>query len=360
MRAAIHLSVVKVRVTMKRRASFHLAHRSCGILICISFLFGDVIVGINHVPDESGVTLPKTIDGWTRAGEPRKITSKTIFDYMDGAGELYIGYRFDHLDVFEYSSRDEDQILAELYWMESSDDAFGLLSGDWGGEPADSEQGPPTGEAPNPWEGKRALYGSGLLRIWSGNLYARVMAYQETSKSKAAVMKLGRVILSKRSRPAPPALLSALPSTGDAGFRLRTDRVCYFRSHLVLNSVYFLSTGNILDLDHSAEAVTGTYSAADARSHHSVQLILVRYRDTETARSGVHHFERTYLPEKKASLGPSARGSSQFWRIEDGWLGYCRSGRTLALVFECPSRESAERYLNDTAKNLVPLEASHE
>src|SRR5512144_522848 len=105
MRAAIHLSVVKVRVTMKRRASFHLAHRSCWILICVSFLFGDVIVGINHVPDESGVTLPKTIGGWTRAGEPRKITSKTIFDYMDGAGELYIGYRFDHLDVFEYSSR---------------------------------------------------------------------------------------------------------------------------------------------------------------------------------------------------------------------------------------------------------------
>ena len=317
-------------------------------------------MAINRVPDETGVTLPETIDGWTRAGESRKITPETIFGYMDGAGELYIGYRFNHLDVLEYTSQDEDQILVELYWMESSDDAFGLLSGDWGGEPADLEQEPPTAEVPSPWVGKRALYGSGLLRIWSGNLYARVMAYQETSKSKAAVMKLGRLILSRRSRQAPPSLLSALPSTGDAGFRLRTDRVCYFRSHLVLNSVYFLSTGNILDLDHSAEAVTGTYSAADANSHHTVQLLLVRYRDSDKARSGILHFERTYLPEKKVSLPPSAHGSSQFWRIEDGWLGYCRSERTLVLVFQCTSRESAERYLNDATKNLFPLEDRHE
>ncbi len=346
---------------MKRCAGFRLLSRLCWITVCVSFLFGEGSLVMNGVRDESGINLPESVDGWTRNGEPRRITAKTIFDYMDGAGELYLGYRFKHLDVFEYSSPDEDQILVELYWMESSDDAFGLLSGDWGGDPADPEEEPPADrQASDPWQGKRALYGNGLLRIWSDNLYARVMAYQETPKSKAAVMKLARVILSKRNRPAPPSLLKALPLTGDGGFVLRANRVCYFRSHLVLNSVYFLATGNILDLDHSAEAVTGTYAAANTKSDQRVQLILIRYRDSETARTGVLHFERTYLPEKKATGVPPAHGNSQFWRVEDGWLGYCLTGRTLALVFECPSRESAGSYLDHALERLDSLEVRHE
>ena len=56
---------------------------------------------------------------------------------MDGAGELYLGYRFKFLEVYEYTNPGESDILVELYWMDSSDDAYGLLSGDWGGDAVD-------------------------------------------------------------------------------------------------------------------------------------------------------------------------------------------------------------------------------
>ena len=49
---------------------------------------------------ESKPTLPITVGLWTRAETPQLITSETIFDYMDGAGELYLGYCFDHLEVY--------------------------------------------------------------------------------------------------------------------------------------------------------------------------------------------------------------------------------------------------------------------
>jgi hypothetical protein len=81
------------------------------------------------------INLPKTVGVWTRPESPRLINSKNIFEYMNGAGELYLGYRFHHLEVFVYSSDGQDNILVELYFMETSDDAFGLLSLDWGGEP---------------------------------------------------------------------------------------------------------------------------------------------------------------------------------------------------------------------------------
>ena len=74
--------------------------------------------------------LPQKVGIWTRPDSPQVVTAKTIFNYMDGAGELYLGYRFRQLEVFNYAAVDQDEILVELYWMESSDVAFGLLSQD--------------------------------------------------------------------------------------------------------------------------------------------------------------------------------------------------------------------------------------
>ena len=72
----------------------------------------------------AAVNLPMQAGVWTRADAPKRIDARTIFDYMDGGGELYVGYRFDHLDVYEYSSRDQGSILVELYWMTSRDEAL--------------------------------------------------------------------------------------------------------------------------------------------------------------------------------------------------------------------------------------------
>jgi len=72
------------------------------------------------------VSLPKQAGVWTRPDTPKRIDAQTIFDYMDGGGELYLAYRFDHLDVYEYTSPDQGSILVELYWMRSPDDAIAV------------------------------------------------------------------------------------------------------------------------------------------------------------------------------------------------------------------------------------------
>ena len=77
--------------------------------------------------------LPKTVGAWTRSETTRLIDSANIFGYMNGAGELYLGYRFNHLEVFNYTADGQPKILVELYYMKTPDDAFGLLSLDWGG-----------------------------------------------------------------------------------------------------------------------------------------------------------------------------------------------------------------------------------
>ncbi|UCC41400.1 MAG: hypothetical protein JSV96_08270, partial [Candidatus Aminicenantes bacterium] len=127
---------------------------------------------------ESKPTLPKTFRAWTRPDSPQLVTAKNIFDYMDGAGELYIGYRFEHLESYEYKAHNQNNILVELYFMKTSDDAFGLLSLDWEGESV--ELADETVRSNKSLKSKaehessswpRALYSEGLLRLWSDTIY---------------------------------------------------------------------------------------------------------------------------------------------------------------------------------------------
>ena len=203
--------------------------------------------------------LPKTVGVWTRPDTPRVIDSENIFEYMNGAGELYLAYRFDRLEVYEYTADGEKSILVELYYMETSDDAFGLLSLDWGGERVSFSVSPAKTSNQSLTSSTRALYGAGLLRVWSDNLYCRIMAFRETPASKQAVLTLGKTIAANRRRPPEPELLKILPLHIGSAWKLRKDRLSFFRSYLVLNSIYFLSQENILDLDFSTEAVIAPY-----------------------------------------------------------------------------------------------------
>jgi hypothetical protein len=133
--------------------------------------------------------LPKTVGVWNRPDSPRLINAKNIFKYMNGAGELYLGYRFHHLEVFDYTSPDQGNILVELYFMENSDDAFGLLSLDWGGEPVSFDGAPAATSKKSFTSPTRALYGGGLLRMWSDDMYARVMAERETPAQRKPLLR---------------------------------------------------------------------------------------------------------------------------------------------------------------------------
>ena len=61
------------------------------------------------------VTLPKNIGVWIRSDSPRAVTSDNILRFMNGAGELYLGFRFNRLDVFDYTYEGQDTSLVPLF-----------------------------------------------------------------------------------------------------------------------------------------------------------------------------------------------------------------------------------------------------
>jgi len=87
---------------------------------------------------------------------------------------------------------------------------------------------------------------------------------------------------------------------------------------------------------------------------------VVRYGNSDETQSGLAGFEKAYLPDKALSRGGFAPASPRIWQIEDGWMGYAIKGRMLALVFECPTRDSAARFIEEALSRFDSLEATHE
>lgn len=308
--------------------------------------------GVFAAMNEVSPVPPKTAGVFKQSAAPLLVTAENIFEYMNGAGELYLAYRFDRMTLYEYVNAGNELITVEIYAMQSPHDAFGLLSLDWGGAPVTlvkagrSEQAVPATVLPH-----TALYGAGLLRMWCGAFYIRVYARVETEESKAAVWILGQALASDAA-PVYPELLNRLPAQTAGGWRIRKDRVGYFRSHMVFNSLYYLSHSNILDLDHSVEAVFSPYeSSGGKQAGKQLQVLLVNYTSAAQAQKAMAHFREAYLPEvfstPRKSVEPSSPGTdgAHYYPIEDGWLGMCQSRSLLAIIFGAPSRAAVQETL---------------
>jgi hypothetical protein len=120
--------------------------------------------------------------------------------------------------------------------------------------------------------------------------------------------------------------VTALPEAVAGSYHLRTDRVTFLRSPLVLNSTYFLATENLLDLGPPAESAR-------------LRALVVRYPTEDAARQALAHFETGYLHRRPAAGDP--QGGSGVEHVEDGWLAYDRRGRQLALVFQAADAATA-------------------
>ncbi|MBN1938395.1 MAG: hypothetical protein JW843_02335 [Candidatus Aminicenantes bacterium] len=307
------------------------------ILAAAGFLHGDI-----QMTPSNQITLPETVGEWKRESTPRRIDESNIFEYMNGGGELYLSYHFDHLLVYTYRDGSENEILVEVYFMKEPRDAFGLLSLDWGGETVEMNEASESDAADAFFPAARALYGEGLLRACAGRLYLRIMAARNVPGVKDVILSLGRFLAAGREKPSAPEFIRGL-SFVLSSWSVRRDRTAYFYNHLVLNSLFYLSHENILDLGPSTEAVHFELEHVQGKSvRKPVRLLMIRYEDADRASRALEVFRMVYLPDKKSGETPTLTGAGpRTYSVEDGWMGFRRMGRRIALVFACPDRESA-------------------
>lgn len=256
--------------------------------------------------------LPDEILGWKTEGEDESYDPQTIFDYINGAGEVYRSYNFRELLVRRFQKESRPDIVCDFFDMGTSADAFGVFTHDLEGEEVSIGCG--------------ATYKGGLLSFWKDRYFISLTAEEETPETREAIFALGRKIASEiKSEGEKPQILSLLPLPA-----INERNVRYFHNHIILNFHYFVAAENILFLGQETEAVLAALGEKSEREH----LLIIRYPGDEGASQAYESFIEAYMPE--------ARGHG-IVQTEDGkWTAVKRVDRYLLIIFNASTSSSAE------------------
>jgi hypothetical protein len=276
---------------------------------------------------ESEAVFPAEVLGWKWDGKENHYNRKTIFDYIDGAGELYIAYNFHGVKVRRYEKPGQPPITAEIFDMGTSEDAFGVFSF----ERQEEEAG----------IGQESEFGGGLLRFWIGKYFISVFAEGQGKDAEAATLQMGKIIADSITSKGPkPKLLSILPN-GRSGLVEKSVR--YFHSHILLNQRFFIANQNILNLNPNAEAVLGQYSPGQQKVH----LLVIRYPAENEASAALQKFKKAYMPEA---------GQKDTVQTEDKkWTAVELRKSFVFIVFGAGSKADAEKWIRAVGEKIGTL-----
>jgi len=265
--------------------------------------------------------LPERIAGWTRGDSSVAYDRETIFDYINGAGEVYRSYAFSQVMVADYSSPGSPDITVELFDMGNPADAYGVFS--YAKESEESGLG-------GGFERKGRV-----LCFWQDRYYVCVASEERTDDSDRVLMELARAI-SERMPPAstPPDLVTLLPDEGRVDF---SDR--FFHLHQSLNYNYYLARENILNLGPETDAVLARYAPG------STYLLLVDYQSESDASAAAAAFKQGYLPDSS---------DSQTLETENGkFSSFEQRDRYLVVVLDAESETAANDLLQAMLNRLT-------
>jgi hypothetical protein len=272
---------------------------------------GGILMSRPQTPDARLLAsfIPVTAGPWLSEAD-QVFDAETVFDYIDGAGEVYRSYNMRGLVARRFHKDGRPDIVVDAFDMGSAEDAFGVFTHDLDGEDAAIGQG--------------SAYKAGLLSFWKDRYFVSVYAEEETPETKALVLDLGRRIAAAIPGTGErPALLALLPPDGLEGGRVR-----FFHSHAVLNYHFFVAEANVLLLGPETDAVLAPYGPG--------RLFVAAYGAPAAAARARDSFAAAYLPEA---------GASGALRTENGrWTAVRTGGDLVAVVFDAASeREALDR-----------------
>jgi len=264
--------------------------------------------------------LPERIDTWNRQDSVVTYDRETIFDYINGAGEVYRSYAFSQVAVAVYSSSAAGEITVELFDMGNAADAYGVFS--YAREQEETGIG-------GGYEQKGRV-----LCFWQDRFYVCVAAGEPTTESDAVLVDFARSV-SQQLPPAsdPPDLVAVLPSEGRVPFSGR-----FFHLHQSLNYHYYLARDNLLNMSTETDAVLARYESG------TTYLLIVRYPSERAAAAALSSFRQVYLPDA---------GGLETVATENGkFVSHRSHDRFVVVVLDADSETAADSLLEATVTRI--------
>ena len=119
--------------------------------------------------------------GWVEGGEARCYSPDALYEYIDGAADLYLSYGFKQAAVGDYvrGGEAERRITVDIYDMGAPLHAFGIYG---------AEKPPDVKEAGVGEYGVQGYSLEGLVAAWKGRYYVKVSAAEGEDAAAARVL----------------------------------------------------------------------------------------------------------------------------------------------------------------------------
>ncbi len=216
------------------------------------------------------------IAGWKLASAIKLYDKKTIFDYIDGAAEIYFAYDFVKVATAEYK-KENVSILIDVYEMQSSSSAFGIYS-------LNRYQ-----DANYVDIGNEGIITGIALDFWKDKYYCKLYCLDLSEAYQKDVIEFGNKIASKiKEFGEEPTIIKKLPKDG-----LIPKSEKYFTRKLGLDNIHFVADENVFDLDGETRGGVAEYNVNGNR----YLSFIIEYPSEKKAELAFRSYTK-YLSEK--------------------------------------------------------------
>ncbi len=142
------------------------------------------------------------ISGFPKSGDVVTYKPETLFEFMNGAAELYHLYDFAEMNVQVYDDKKDNTVNIEIYDHQNSSNAFGIYSQE------------------RPYEceylsiGTQANYMEGYLNFYQGRYYVKLSGYDLGDKGREILTAAAKAVSEKlKEKSSPPEALGLFPDS---------------------------------------------------------------------------------------------------------------------------------------------------
>jgi hypothetical protein len=135
-------------------------------------------------PADITALFPK-MDGWHPEGDPQVYTADNLFEYIDGAADLYLTYDFKELGTLTYYDDQGRGLTIDIYQQGDDANAFGIYSQ----------------ERPTPMDeveiGAQGYYDLGILNFCQGPYYVKLSGFDLGDFDEDMLTAVGKIVSAK-------------------------------------------------------------------------------------------------------------------------------------------------------------------
>ena len=253
------------------------------------FVFSILIIFVSNV---EGSTLEKEnipslrsllpeVAPWKLSEAPRTYVPETLYEYIDGAAEIYLSYDFLELIVAQYKKAGSSASLTvEIYNMGNEKNSFGIYS---------AERFP---ESTFVSIGTQGYLEEGSLNFLAGKYYIKLLCFDCGSESGDRLKLFSQEITKRiKAKPGFPSLLQSFPREG-----------------LILNSEKYISR-NFLGYSFLHSGYTADYKLDGL----DFECFLIEGENEEDAQNMLEQYLKVRRREDVQQIGEAYRIKDRYY-----------------------------------------------